>query len=148
MAWPTAPLTLGIEGGALGGDDGAGFPEVAVHECHGSIRFMQCAAPCQAAVWPTDAATVEKPDAELRVSTTPCCPKCGGIARPNILMFGDGDFIWTRAEEQVCVLPLSGGPLSLPRRPSDAGARVWGGWDRRRGTPSSWRRSLGQRGYV
>jgi hypothetical protein len=28
----------------------------------------------------------------LLISATPTCPACGGLARPNILMFGDWDF--------------------------------------------------------
>ncbi len=30
----------------------------------------------------------------------PRCPKCGGVARPNILMFGDGDWIGQRTQMQ------------------------------------------------
>ena len=30
----------------------------------------------------------------------PTCPKCGAVARPNILMFDDGDWNWNRAQTQ------------------------------------------------
>ena len=33
-------------------------------------------------------------------SPLPVCPRCGGTARPNILMFGDGDWLDTRVHEQ------------------------------------------------
>ncbi|HTZ19810.1 MAG TPA: Sir2 family NAD-dependent protein deacetylase [Opitutaceae bacterium] len=70
----------------------AGFTEDGMVECHGSLQHQQCVKPCCAATWPTpegtqftvDPATLQAQD-EL-----PRCPMCGGLARPNVLMFGDG----------------------------------------------------------
>ena len=73
-----------------------------IDECHGSIHHLQCLARCTSAIWPADAF-------EPRVDVTRCmllgelpaCPHCGGLARPNILMFGDWDWIETRRDAQA-----------------------------------------------
>ena len=79
----------------------AGFDEARLLECHGSIHHFQCARGCGAPVWPADDVTVEVDEATMRaVSEPPACPRCGGIARPNILMFADGEWLPTRFEEQ------------------------------------------------
>jgi len=68
----------------------AGFPAERVCEIHGSIHHLQCLAPCSEQIWPAD-------DFQPRIDSENCrllgelphCPHCGGLARPNILMFGD-----------------------------------------------------------
>jgi NAD-dependent SIR2 family protein deacetylase len=79
----------------------AGFAPEQLLECHGSIHYLQCVQPCSGAIWSADATTV-KVDAEtIRArSPLPQCPKCGGLARPNVLMFGDGNWVPDRFEEQ------------------------------------------------
>lgn len=68
----------------------AGFPEDQVFECHGSIHRLQCLAGCGEAIWPAGDARVEVDEAGLRATPPlPACRRCGGLARPNILMFGD-----------------------------------------------------------
>ena len=68
----------------------AGFLEEQVAECHGSIHHMQCHAGCAVEAWSADGVRVDVDEAELRASPPlPTCPRCGGLARPNILMFGD-----------------------------------------------------------
>lgn len=68
----------------------AGFLEEQVAECHGSIHHMQCHAGCDVEAWSADGVRVDVDEAELRASPPlPTCPRCGGLARPNILMFGD-----------------------------------------------------------
>lgn len=79
----------------------AGFPEDRVCECHGSIHHLQCFAGCGAPTWPADdLAVVVDAHACLLTSALPACPSCGGLARPNILMFGDGDWDATRTDAQ------------------------------------------------
>src|SRR6185369_1821164 len=69
----------------------AGFAEDRLLEVHGSIHHLQCLRPCCPAIWaneeqiPVDMAT-------MRADHIPRCPHCGGVARPNVLMFGD--FSW------------------------------------------------------
>ncbi len=69
----------------------AGFSEGCVVECHGSLQHFQCVQPCCAATWPAPAdAPMEIDAATMRASgELPRCVRCGGLARPNVLMFGD-----------------------------------------------------------
>ncbi len=68
----------------------AGFAPERIVECHGSIHHLQCAILCCAAIWAADALRLEVDAAACRArSALPRCPHCGGLARPNILMFGD-----------------------------------------------------------
>ena len=79
----------------------AGFADDRVCECHGSIHHLQCARPCSRAIWPADAfRPVVDSENCLLDSPLPSCPNCGGLARPNILMFGDADWIEDRTAEQ------------------------------------------------
>jgi NAD-dependent SIR2 family protein deacetylase len=79
----------------------AGFDEARIVECHGSIHHLQCTLPCSNATWTADAFTplVDAQACRLR-STPPRCPHCGALARPNILMFNDGDWIANRTDAQ------------------------------------------------
>jgi NAD-dependent SIR2 family protein deacetylase len=83
----------------------AGVPPLHVDECHGSIHRLQCLQGCTDAVWPAAGfePEVDTTRCEL-VGPLPTCPHCGGIARPNILMFNDGDWIGTRHERQAARL--------------------------------------------
>jgi NAD-dependent SIR2 family protein deacetylase len=79
----------------------AGFPEERVLECHGSIHYLQCARACGAPIWPSADLAIDVDEATIRArSTAPSCPRCGHIARPNILMFGDWDWQTERYEQQ------------------------------------------------
>ncbi len=78
----------------------AGFPEEQVLERHGSIHFLQCVGRCGPEIWPADDVTVEVDETIRAQSQPPRCPRCQGIARPNILMFGDWDWLRFRYEEQ------------------------------------------------
>jgi NAD-dependent SIR2 family protein deacetylase len=68
----------------------AGLSEDRIQECHGSIHTLQCLDVCTTDTW---AAKGFNP---LVIESTsalecpmPCCPRCGALARPNILMFGE-----------------------------------------------------------
>jgi NAD-dependent SIR2 family protein deacetylase len=79
----------------------AGFPEERVLERHGSIHYLQCGGPCSRAIWPADGLNLDVDEATIRArSELPACQRCGGIARPNVLMFGDWDWVADRVEEQ------------------------------------------------
>lgn len=79
----------------------AGFSPDRLLECHGSIHYMQCARPCGRDIWSADSARVEVDESTIRAkSEPPMCPHCGGIARPNILMFEDWDWLQDRHDEQ------------------------------------------------
>ena len=83
----------------------AGFDPERVAECHGSIHHLQCSRPCSDATWPADgfAPDVDEPACRLR-NAPPRCPHCGALARPNILMFNDAEWIAARSEEQFARL--------------------------------------------
>jgi NAD-dependent SIR2 family protein deacetylase len=78
----------------------AGFAPDRIVECHGSIHHQQCMAPCGPDIWPApDAPAVEL--ATMRATgPLPRCRICGGLARPNILMFGDSGWNAARTEAQ------------------------------------------------
>jgi len=79
----------------------AGFPDDHVLECHGSIHFLQCHRACGRPIWPADQVQVDVDDATIRArSQSPACPDCGAVARPNILMFGDGKWDERRTADQ------------------------------------------------
>lgn len=83
----------------------AGYPEERVCEIHGSIHHLQCMQGCTGKIW--SACDLEPEiDTEqcLLRSTLPACPECAGLARPNILMFGDWGWIESRQQTQYAAL--------------------------------------------
>jgi NAD-dependent SIR2 family protein deacetylase len=79
----------------------AGFPADRVCEVHGSIHHLQCAAGCSDTIWPASdfQPEIDAYNCRLR-NEPPHCPACGGLARPNILMFGDWAWVERRTELQ------------------------------------------------
>jgi NAD-dependent SIR2 family protein deacetylase len=78
----------------------AGFPLVA--EAHGSIHQLQCSGPCDPQIWAADEVALEIDEETMRAKPPlPECPRCGRLARPNILMFDDFDWISRRSDEQL-----------------------------------------------
>jgi NAD-dependent SIR2 family protein deacetylase len=79
----------------------AGFPERAVHECHGALDWLQCAKECGVEPFTADGVDIAVDAGTFRaVGPLPACPSCGGAARPNLLMFDDYGWDSTRYEEQ------------------------------------------------
>lgn len=79
----------------------AGFAEDVVHECHGSIHFLQCTRPCKQEVWPASSLTPVVDEAQCQwLGELPRCAQCGALARPNILMFDDAEWIPDRTDAQ------------------------------------------------
>ena len=80
----------------------AGFAQERVHECHGSIHHLQCSRGCGSGVWPAAGVAVEVDEAGMRARPPlPACPRCGGPARPNVLMFGDWGWRPERSRAQA-----------------------------------------------
>lgn len=77
----------------------SGVPEAHVTECHGSIHHLECLDDCGEPVWSADALVpdIDEEACEWR-GALPTCPGCGGLARPNILMFHDGGWDGRRYE--------------------------------------------------
>lgn len=80
----------------------AGFAEDRLVECHGTLHWFQCMDACRNRMWSADDWTPEIDVAACQLlSSLPSCPDCGGLARPNVLMFGDADWIPARTEAQL-----------------------------------------------
>lgn len=93
----------------------AGFPENEIYECHGSIHHLQCLNKCCAEVWRADEFQPEVDAKTCRLlNAVPLCPRCGGLARPNILMFNDWDWIENRAALQSTRMETWLGNVSRP----------------------------------
>jgi len=81
--------------------DKAGFEASKVAECHGNIHHLQCLeGRCAAGIWSSDVRVVVDPETTRATPPFPTCRRCGGLARPNILMFGDGAWRSERSDEQ------------------------------------------------
>ena len=94
---PTFAFTSNVDGQF----ERAGWDAGQVYEVHGSIHWLQCTAPCSDAVWSADGVDVEVDERDFRaVGPLPECPRCGCVARPNILMFGDYGFLESRSWQQ------------------------------------------------
>ena len=78
----------------------AGFSEEMICECHGSIHWLQDLQPSQSKkIWSADQLVVNVDENELRAQE-PLPMREGKIIRPNILMFGDWDWLSGRTEQQ------------------------------------------------
>jgi len=79
----------------------AGFPEHAIHECHGALDWLQCSSECGTPPFSADGFDVDVDEVTFRaVGPLPRCPACGGPARPNLLMFDDYGWDSSRYDEQ------------------------------------------------
>jgi NAD-dependent SIR2 family protein deacetylase len=79
----------------------ASYDPKRIVEVHGSIHHLQCQNGCLGDIWSAEdfAPVVDDENCEL-LSVFPYCPHCGEVARPNILMFGDWNWIDYRTEIQ------------------------------------------------
>ena len=85
----------------------AGFSEDNVVECHGSLYFLQCVDPKTQSndIWPTPKDQIKGIDVStLRMAPPlphgPPGAKKPVLARPNVVMFGDWEFVGTRTSTQ------------------------------------------------
>jgi NAD-dependent SIR2 family protein deacetylase len=85
----------------------AGFDPERLVECHGTIDVWQCLRGCGAALAPAppgdDVITVDATTFRA-AEPLPRCDGCGGLARPNVLMFGDGGWDESRTDAQAARL--------------------------------------------
>ena len=79
----------------------AGFAQERIVECHGSLNHFQCCQPCGDEIWDAadEVATVNTETFKAQ-SPLPGCRHCRSLARPNVLMFGDGLWNSNRADAQ------------------------------------------------
>lgn len=80
----------------------SGFSEHAIHEYHGSIHYLQCSTPCSQKIWSAERFKPEvDSEACLLLNDWPRCPTCYQPARPNVLMFNDGEWLEGRQRQQA-----------------------------------------------
>lgn len=116
----------------------AGFDDERIVECHGSIHHLQCAGPCHQRIWPADGVNVTVDLETFRACEPfPRCDRCGGVARPNVLMFGDWGWIhhrtstqesrfldWLHADGELVIVELGAGTaIPTVRATSEQAAR-------------------------
>ncbi|MBC8725757.1 NAD-dependent deacetylase [Paraburkholderia sp. 31.1] len=101
----------------------AGFDVERIVECHGSIHLLQCVEACTDDAWSADDFNpVVNETSCLLENEMPRCPHCGGLARPNILMFGDWRWVdkytnrqqrrletWFESTEQLVIVEVGAG---------------------------------------
>ncbi len=79
----------------------AGFDEACIEECHGSIHHLQCTGECGIGIFDAAPFNVEVDEQTFRArEPLPACPRCGALARPNVLMFGDWQWDASRSAIQ------------------------------------------------
>ena len=80
----------------------AGFHDNRIMEVHGSIHHLQCLSRCRDAIWTAEGfnPVVESQACRL-LNTFPTCSDCGSLARLNILMFDDIDWVEERQLQQM-----------------------------------------------
>ncbi len=78
----------------------AGFKDEQIMECHGSIHHLQCIDDCSAKLWSANNTNVKVEDDFKAKKPLPSCPNCARVARPNILMFGDFGWNYSRTNTQ------------------------------------------------
>jgi len=79
----------------------ATYPEEKIEEIHGSIHYLQCTTPCSDEVWSAERIEIEVDMEEFKAKEPlPRCIFCNELARPNILMFGDWQWVSKRREFQ------------------------------------------------
>ena len=128
----------------------AGYGQQPIMECHGSLHFLQCATPCTDLIWPADdfLPGVDADTSRL-TNSMPTCPRCGGLARPNVLMFNDWEWVehrtlaqnrrlaeWLTLPRHGVVLEIGAGTAVATVRAFSA-ARQRDGWKLIRVNPES-----------
>ena len=78
----------------------AGFSTKKIVECHGSIHHVQYVQPkADESIWSANSIQLDV-DEELVLAQHPLPRKSGALLRPNILMFGDDEWLSHRSDEQ------------------------------------------------
>ena len=80
----------------------AGFDADKICEIHGSIHHLQCIGDSDHGIWSAQDCNVTVDMETFQAhEPLPRCPQCEAMARPNILMFGDWDWISQRSDKQM-----------------------------------------------
>jgi NAD-dependent SIR2 family protein deacetylase len=68
----------------------SGFDPARIWEVHGTLRHDQCLARCGQPLFPAGGDIAVDTSTMRAEPPLPSCPSCDALARPNVLMFGDG----------------------------------------------------------
>lgn len=80
----------------------AGFDEERICEIHGSIHYTQCTKDKDHGILSAEGVEViVDMDTFKAHELFPTCTVCGALARPNILMFGDWDWMGSHSDAQM-----------------------------------------------
>ena len=83
----------------------AGFDAQALVEVHGSIHHLQCQHGCRNDIWSAERFEPQVDEDACRLcNEAPRCHVCGEVARPNILLFDDWDWLGGRTAGQAARL--------------------------------------------
>ncbi|WP_108646459.1 SIR2 family NAD-dependent protein deacylase [Polynucleobacter rarus] len=105
----------------------AGFSEKGILEIHGSIHLCQCIEPCKEDIWSAAGLNPEVDESSCQwLGPLPACSHCQSIARPNILMFRDSEWLeghfleqesnwnmWRKVVKRPVVIELGAG-IDIP----------------------------------
>lgn len=79
----------------------SGYATGRIVECHGSIHHLQCSRRCTPRIWEAPSTPIDINEVSFRARLPlPQCPHCGALARPNVLMFGDWNWVPDRTALQ------------------------------------------------
>jgi len=79
----------------------SGSPPDSVMEVHGSMWRLQCLEVCAHNFWDENSVPLcQMSHATMKAWDYPKCPHCHAIARPHILMFGDGEYVGHPQQER------------------------------------------------
>lgn len=101
----------------------SGFADDQVYEVHGTLNRLQCMENCADLSWRSDGFQPLLDNEQCRLlSEPPRCPKCGGLARQNVLLFDDWYYSdiyqsvkkvkldeWIKKVEKLVVIELGAG---------------------------------------
>jgi len=77
----------------------AGFDRDKIYEVHGSIHHLQCLNNCNDKIW-NNTENIKVDMEKFSALDIPLCPECESVARPNILMFNDGNWNYKNSTKQ------------------------------------------------
>ena len=93
-----------------------------IKEVHGSMWRLQCLDVCSQNYWEDDSVPLCQLDYDtMRAAKFPQCHFCHGIARPHILMFGDGEYIG-HPEQEIQFAEFAREPIDLAILVGSSGA--------------------------
>jgi len=116
----------------------AGFADDRVVEAAGSLHWLQCSKACTPQLWSADGFNPKlKAENGHLAGVIPTCSHCGAVARPNVSLEKDWDWVpnrtmhqhallssWLMAMKRLVVIEVGAGELAIRRFSEQNGPRV------------------------